>query len=310
MVLSGGTGTSWHICKTIKEYFQYVRLVVCDINPKHLVHSAVFADDFITILPIKNPQYEESMYKLFTQYHVDVLIPIIDYDLRIFCSDNKRLIDMHILSTGPKQSTFDTLSDKRKMNGYLKKIGVSTPKIFSPGELIEDMEYYVKDAIGFGSNGAYCAKGNTIKNIDEIKIIQEKLYNPEVTVDACIHKNKVFTLCRERLEIKSGVSTKVRTFRDETIQKTIEKIALSIELPVITCIQFMTDDQHNWSLTDFNLRAGAGTAMSAKVGFQSLRAAIAIWLNENIESLLQYPAHDMFVTRAYQEIVSGAVDSF
>jgi carbamoylphosphate synthase large subunit len=309
MVLAGGTGTSYHICKTIKEYYKHVRLVICDINPKHLVHSAVFADECITVPPIGTPGYEESMYTLFREHKVSVLIPIIDLDLRIFCSDNERLLQDGILSTAPTRRTFDTLSNKKTMYDYLRGIGVETPRLYTSEMVDPAEEYYIKDSIGFGSRGAYRAAGNQLRNLEEGKLIQELLFPPEITVDVFVHKGKVFSLCRERIEIKSGVSTKARTFTDKVIQKNLERIAESIELPVVTCVQFMTNNKKEWSLTDFNLRPGAGTAMSALVGFQCVRAALALWLGESIESLLQYPHEQKFIVRAYQEILTNGDNS-
>jgi hypothetical protein len=309
MVLGGGTGTSYHICKTIKKYFGFVHLIVCDINPKHLVHASVFADEFITVPPIKDINYEKSMYDLFENRNVNVLIPIIDLDLRIFCCDNEWLIKHNILSTGPKRQTFDTLSNKKVMNKYLTEIGITTPHLYSSNEVYPEKDYYIKDIIGFGSLGVYKAKGSMLKNIDETKVIQELLFRPEITVDVFTQSKKVWTLCRERIEIKSGVSTKIRAFSDENIQKTIEQIASSIELPTVSCIQFMTNEKGQWSLTDFNLRPGAGTAMSDAVGFQSLRAALTVWLNMGIKNLLQPPNEDKYVVRAYEEFVADANNS-
>jgi hypothetical protein len=192
------------------------------------------------------------------------------------------------------------------MYKFLCEIGVSTPCLFDKGFISPEKEYYVKNIIGFGSRGAYKTLGETLDFTDSEKIIQEICKPPEITVDALIHNKRIFLICRERIEIKSGVSTKVRVFYDETIYKIVEKIALSIELPVVSCIQFMKDEKNIWTLTDFNLRSGAGTAMSAIVGFQCIHAALAVWLNtgENIELLLQYPVKDKYVVRTYQEIIT------
>jgi hypothetical protein len=306
MVLGGGTGTAWHICKTIKEYYKFVHLIVCDINPKHLVHSAILADDFIAVLPIADPQYEHFMYELFFQYQVNILIPIIDLDLKIFCCNNKKLIENNIFSTGPNSITFDTLSNKKNMYRYLCEIGITTPRIFDESSINPEREYYIKDIIGFGSRGAYKTFGKTFDTTSHDKIIQEICRPPEITVDVLRYNKKIFIICRERIEIKSGVSTKVRIFYDKEIYKIIEKIACVIELPTVSCIQFMKNNNDAWTLTDFNLRSGAGTAMSAIVGFQCIHAALAIWLDahENIESLLKYPVGDKYVVRTYQEIIT------
>jgi hypothetical protein len=305
MVLAGGTGTAWHICKTIREYYKATHLIVCDINQEYLVHSSIFADEFITILPIANQNYEEYMHGLFIRHHINILIPIIDFDLRIFSCDNERLLANNVLSTAPKKYTFDTLSNKKDMNKFLSKIGIRTPDIYSMDSIDLQKEYYVKDIIGFGSRGAYKTSGKNIGAIKSEKLIQEICYQPEVSSDVFVYNDKIFSICRERIEVKSGVCTKARIFYDHGIQEIITKIANVVELPIVSCIQFMKNNAGDWSLTDFNLRPGAGTAMSAATGFQCVHAALIVWMktHENIECMFEYPNEDKYVVRAYREII-------
>jgi hypothetical protein len=311
MVLAGGTGTAWHICKTIKEYYRSIYLIVCDTNPKHLVHSSVFANEFITIPPISSSGYENFMLNLFTEHHITILVPLIDYDLKLFSRDNKKLVAENIFSTAPLNSTFDTLANKINMKEYLKSIDIATPEIFKADSIEPEKEYYIKDIVGFGSRGAYSALGSTLNLIENNKLIQELCFKPEVSADVFVYKKRIFVLCRERIEVKAGVCTKARIFYDDVIRKIIEKIAHNIELPIVSCIQFMKNSNNEWSLTDFNLRPGAGTAMSAAVGFQCVRAALAIWLNndEDVDSLLKYPIGTVYVIRTYQEIITNENNS-
>jgi hypothetical protein len=307
MVLAGGTGTAWHICETIRKYFDDIYLIVCDINPKHLVHSAIFADKFMKILPIADSHYETFMYQVFDKYHVDILIPLIDYDINIFSADNDKLLYRNIFSTAPRRSVFATLANKKNMHNFLNHIGIATPDIYNNIDCLDaTKEYIIKESIGYGSRSIKRAKGENILQIEDGKIIQDICFSPEITVDAINNNGDIYALCRERLEVKAGVCTKARVFFDKKIIDILKTISKNIELPTVFCVQFMKDENDNWSLTDFNLRAGAGTAMSDIVKFQVVRAALSIWLKktDNIDIYLKYQSINRYVVRTYREIIT------
>ena len=64
-----------------------------------------------------------------------------------------------------------------------------------------------------------------------------------------------------------------------------------------------TKDNH-WAIIDCNLRIGAGTALSTKIGFQLVRALLTSLLNENVsEDLFKIDNSIKSVLRVYEEIV-------
>ena len=308
MILSGGTGSAWHIANVVKKFFKNVKLYICDVNPKHLVHSSIMADEYFQIPFIKDSNYENHMYKLFEDTGIDILMPLIDDDVIIFCKDNEILQKLNILSTAPNSNVSDTLTNKKNLNAFLNKIAVDTPRLYSLKDVAKSKEtYFVKDVIGYGSKNSFKETGNKI-DIDENEvIIQEMCQSPEITVDVLKHNDKIYTICRKRIEIKSGVTVKAKVYYDSEIQNIIEKISKHVEFPNVFCVQFMKNKFDKWTLTDFNLRPGAGTAMSSAVGFELIRAALAIWLKEDneelITSLLNYPEKHKYILRAYEEIV-------
>lgn len=308
MVLAGGTSTAWHIASVVKEYFaEEIYLIICDINDRCLVHTATLADEYIKVLPIEDKNYYEQMLYIFDKKQVDILVPLIDYDIFMFYRDNDDLIQRHILSTAPEKDTTERLSNKRNMSLFLRECGIITPRIFELSEISLEKEYFVKDEIGFGSRGARRIKGKDIVNLSGKQIIQELCDLPEVTVDVVNSNGKIYSMCRERIEIKLGVCTKAKVFYDEELQKLIELIAKNINLPEICCVQFMKDSLNRWTLIDFNLRSGGGTALSAATGYQAVRAAINMWcgISTNIAQLLpQNFSEKRYVVRTYREVLT------
>ena len=65
----------------------------------------------------------------------------------------------------------------------------------------------------------------------------------------------------------------------------------------------MQNQQNNWCITDCNLRIGAGTALSTKIGFQLTRALLASLSGKKVENSFFNIDHSIkSVLRVYDEI--------
>lgn len=310
MILSGGTSTAWHIADVLRRYFhEHIYLIICDINPRHLVHTSLFADFYIQVPPICSPEYYRFMLQTIEERRVDILIPLIDDDIFIFHRNNNDLIARGVYSTAPCKTVIEGLSNKENLENTLLTLGIPTPHIFKSADSIDpNGTYFVKAPVGCGSRGSYLADGKTAAEVISKRkgqIVQEICHAPEITVDVAHDGRRVYTICRERVEIKLGVSTKCRVYHDPDIQHILERIVAKIDLPPVFCVQFMRDVHDRWFLTDFNLRSGGGTAISAAIGFEAVRFAAAQWLDQPVDSAwVSIPAQEHYVVRAYQEIVT------
>lgn len=305
MVLSGGTGTAWGICGALEKVSQgNLNLVVCDINPPQLVHTSVLANEYVVVPPIKDEYYYKSILYLLDQHKVDILIPLIDFDLQLFSRDNCDLIKRGIFSTAPEKKTFVALSDKRNLWKTAQDLGVPTPKLYTIDDICVENDYFIKPVVGFGSRGAKRVSGEEIIAYDcKEYIIQELCQPEEITVDISSVFGVTRSVCRERVETKAGVCTKARVFYDAQIASYIERISEHLKLPECCCAQFMKGNSGEWLLTDFNLRLGAGSALSAAVGFDIAFCAAASWLETEIV-LPVIPEEEHYVVRHYSEIVT------
>lgn len=305
MVLSGGTATAWSICEAVRSVVSSdVKLIVCDTNPEYLVHTSVLADVFLTVPPIASEGYYEYMLQLLKDHRVDILIPLIDLDLQLFPRDDEKLVKMGVFSTAPIRRTFLSLSDKKMLHSTLTALNIPTPALYEKSEVDSQTTYFVKPQLGFGSRNARQMTGAEILHQDIGDcIVQELCGFPELTVDVSVNGEFVLSVCRERIETKAGVCTKARVFRCKEIENSIQKLAENLPLPEVCCMQFMRGKQKEWMLTDCNLRLGAGSALSAAVGFCAAEAAVSRWLGLPPMTLHQ-PDHERFVLRHYTEIVT------
>ena len=138
-------------------------------------------------------------------------------------------------------------------------------------------------------------------------LVQEVCRPPELTVEVYNSEGTLCSLCRERLEVKSGVCTKARVFRDAELTRLAENLARNLQLPVAFCFQVMKNSAGKWVITDVNPRLGAGTALSSVCGWSLAAAALVNW-GELLEDPLVYLgdfAGDRFGVRAFRELRTG-----
>jgi hypothetical protein len=308
LITAGGTATAWHISKIITEHFSdFFEIHLCDINDQELVASSIYAHHYYVVPPIADPGYRKYMYELLKNNHIDIIIPLIDNDLYVFPSDDEDLNDLGVISTAPELNTVETLTDKKSMFHFLTSHQISTPMLYQIEDIEPNIQYAVKSMVGFGSRTFRILYGKDIeKNISPDDIIQELCIadknNYEVTAEIFCYNGILRVFCRERIETKSGVCTKMKPIDDSEILSSIQKLTSVISCPRAFCVQFMRNNGH-WSIIDCNLRLGAGTAMSSAIGFQLTRALLTTLLN-------QLPPDDFFqinhavksVLRVYDEV--------
>lgn len=305
LVSAAGTATAWHIVNVIKKYFtDNLNIYLCDTNPKHLVPASTLADAFFQVPSVIDEGYYAHMLNLLIKNNIDIYIPIIDYDFLYFSQDNPDLIRNGIYSLAPVKEVAELITDKKTMNEFFQSTGINVPTLVAEKEIQSEIEYFVKPRRGFGSRGAKILRGSEILGSDEI-ICQTICYRPELTVEVyCTDKNLI-SLCRERIAMREGVSTKAKCFYDDKVHSIINKIAQNLSLPYASCIQFMKDSNNEWSLIDLNLRIGAGTALSAAIDFEIMRAVIyKILYNQEMIEYLRIPSTPRYVVRVFNEIVT------
>lgn len=304
LLTAGGTATTWHFCNVIKEFFDNkFEIHVCDINDEYLIPASIYAHKFHKVPLISDDNYENIMYKILREEKIDIIVPLIDFDLKIFNKDNNRLKEIGVVSTAPLMKTIETLTNKKNMHDFLKMNNIPTPDIISLENINDNEEYVVKPVEGFGSNGVKIICGKEIKNLNlKNCIIQEKCMPTEITAEI-FNGEFVKIFQRERVATKSGVCVKMIPVYYEQINDSIKKLVNAIECPTAFCIQFMQNKKGDWCITDCNLRIGAGTALSTKIGFQLVRAQLATLLGEKIDAeIFKIDTNIKSVLRVYQEI--------
>ncbi len=309
LLLSAGTNACYHIAKTLKEKFPAkFKIIGADINEKHLIPTCNYLDVFYQVPYNNAPGYYEKIIEICRAEHVEFLIPSFDADQKMFYPENKDLQKLGVTSFGTSIDTLPIYDNKIKMADFLKQHGLPVPNNYAKTDINPDTEYMVKPINGVGSIGATVYSGRDIMGRNtENYVIQEKCFEPEITME-CFHYGNIFScVCRERIAAKSGVCVKGRIFNDEKLADIGRKFTSVLHAPYIFNLQFMKNSSGEYVITDVNLRTAGGMSMACAAGWDEVSALANIMLCKSgteISKHVPQNIHETFIMRAYTDIIT------
>jgi carbamoylphosphate synthase large subunit len=284
-----------------------IKIVAIDINPGYLVTSSLISDKYFQVPETRTSDFKEYLLDILINEDVDTYIPLMDDEIFVAAKLYEEGRFNEKLSLQVKNSKIANLcNDKYETFNWLTEHNILTPLCFKeiePKQINEKL--IIKPRRGFGSKIIRLSDfNNTSFNYNfEDFIIQQECDNPEVTIDVCFDKKNEFFcyICRERLEVKSGVCTKARLFYDKSLEKIALIIADNMGLNSF-CFQVMKY-MGEWAVTDINARLGAGTAMDLSVGMDFFSGMFAILWGENPSEYFRPLQNETFVTRQYSDFL-------
>ena len=311
---TAGTGTTWGIAASLRECWgDKVRLIVTDLLPGHMVATSALADQFVQMPAVgDNDQFQSALLSVMEAESVDTYVPT--YDPEIVAAarlrDGGLLSGVRVLS--PPLWTARTCLDKLAAACWLERSGFPAPiSVPFAEDAWSGSAVIVKPRRGVGSVGVtrvdtrdawigWCGR-------DDLDgwLAQELIAGPEITLD-CFRSAQggdSRVVCRERVEVKSGVCTKARIFDDPELASLAVEIGAGLELNGVYCLQAMRSPNRGWLVTDINPRPGAGTRLSAAVGVHFQAAWLADAWGLPTTDLLPPLERERWVVRQYQEIV-------
>jgi carbamoylphosphate synthase large subunit len=310
MVGAVGTGTAFGIINRLRIVWgKTIQIVGTDTNPKHLVTSSVFLDEFYQVSRADSESFLEEISSLIIEKKIDMYIPILNSEIVIAAQLSASKLFSNRVFWSSK--VYGECTDKEFANDLLKNIAVPTPLTINKMEdIVTREEWFVKPRAGYGSIGAGKMKSTAIEafggNFLNEMLVQEICSDPEVTVDSFYDYRNDFSraYCRERVEVKSGVCTKARLFSSIELSEIAIMIGKGIDQIGIITFQVMKRG-NSWVVTDLNLRAGAGTSMTCTAGFDVINASFAARRNlDYFHFLPELPiSSSILITRQYTDFV-------
>lgn len=312
LLLSAGTNACYHLAKTIRDKFPgQFQLIGADINEGWLIPTFPYLDTFYKVPLASALGYRDVILDICRQEKVNFLIPSFDRDQQLFYPEDPELRALGVTSFGTGQKALKHYSNKIRMNDFLAKHGFPIPRIYSLKDCKDDTEYAIKPINGIGSVGAGIRKGYALSSLDEEKyIIQERCFDPEITMECFHYRGHFSSICRERIDKKAGVCTKTRIYKDPILENIGRRFANELGAPHFFNLQFMTTIEGNYVITDVNLRTAGGMSLSFAAGWDEASALGCIMLGRDVNEVfatLPDLLPEQFVVRAYTDIVTKKI---
>lgn len=309
LLLSAGTNACYHLAKTIRAKFPgQFQIIGADINEGWLIPTCPYLDAFYKVPFSSDPAYHDTILDICRQEKVDFLIPSFDTDQQLFYPEKPELLALGVTSFGTGQKALTYYSNKVRMNEFLAEHGFPIPQIYTLKECKDDIEYAVKPIHGVGSIGSGIRKGSELAGLDEEDyIIQERCFEPEITMECFHYQGRFSSVCRERIATKAGVCTKTRIYKDPTLEEIGIRFAKDLGAPHFFNLQFMATAKGKYVITDVNLRTAGGMSLSYAAGWDEASALACIMLRRGVNEVfatLPDLLPEQFVMRAYTDIVT------
>lgn len=311
LIGTAGTGTSWGILVSLRESFPDTYIVATDMAPAHLVAASAEADRFQRVPAVDDEMFVEFLLELLREADIDTYVPTHDTEVTLAAILREKHRLNGVTCPAPPSWASALCWDKLALATWLTERGFPTPPTVSAAQLKDiGSGWFVKPRHGVGSVGAErLMSGGALElwrrdREAALWVAQPLLAGPEVTIDAFIAADgRGAAVCRERVEVKSGVCTKARVFHHSQLEALALEVGRNLQFRGAFCVQTMKAGEGDWQLTDVNPRPGAGTRIAAAVGFNTHAAMFADLWGEDARPHLRRLETDRWVVRQYKEVV-------
>ena len=301
LITSVGTATAVNLIR----YFQDagVTVIGTDINEYGYTAGSMLADSFHRVPFARDAEYLSALNQIISSEHADVLIPVNDIEVEVV---SEHIDEIPIACLVPEPDTIRRLKDKFICSSEVSKIGIPVPAILDIDDI--GQKRILRDRIGVGSKGIrILEEGEPAPAYGpDTKFLQEFMEGDEFTVDvlADMQGNPVYIVPRHRLEVKSGVATKVRVMEDDQLIRYCRRLLDHFKLPGFSNIQFIRSGENSYWFVEINYRfSGCGSATLA-VAPDYLGSFMRIMDGENAGQPLNHDVRwNTVVTRYYKEVV-------
>lgn len=223
--------------------------------------GSMLVDHYIQVPEVSSNLYSQNIIHICKKYHIDVLIPILDEELYLFSKVN---IYKYVNLLMPNIEIIQLFRNKLLANKELYKIiPQNIPKIYNNYNSVNNEKIIIREIKSIGSQGILVKEKASIKDFNDPNCFVQKYINgSEYTVDILADSSGKLKLVvpRERIQIKNGVSTKIKIAHDLEIIKLCELIYDKYCIPGLSNVQFIKCNNDIYFI-ELNMRfAGMGIA--------------------------------------------------
>lgn len=303
LITSAGTVTAVNLIKAFKKRGD--KVFACDINDIGYTSGSLLADVFFKVPLAVSDDYLDAIQKIISENKIDLLIPINDIEVYVLSKHEKKLKCEFVI---PEVKVIETLRDKLVCSKLAEKSKVLIPPILLKDNVTK--KRILRDRIGVGSKGIKILESGepALSYDEEEKFLQEFIEGEEYTVDVLSDKDgkPYYIIPRKRLEVKSGVATKVEIEYEKSIIEAVLKLCENICIPGFSNFQFIKDKSQDIYFIEINYRFSGCGAATLAVTDDYIDTFLSVVENRGInKDLNENVRWNSIVTRYYEEVVYG-----
>ncbi|WP_135501682.1 ATP-grasp domain-containing protein [Roseovarius aestuariivivens] len=315
---SSGSATGHGVLRALAASSLAPHLIACDTNPRHLV-AAGSQFDFRQIPLAASESFVAELLPVLRDAGATAFYPIHDVEIAACSAAHDAFSTEDVQVLAPPAEAVAMVRDKLGLFEAFDAARVPCPETtrLDRAEWAGARLHY-KPRSGVGSHGvgvlsdADALRRRQAQTDAATMIVQPFIAGQEITIDMfCPAPGDVFAYCcRERIDVKAGVSNKARLFLDPVLGDLGARVSATTGLTGAFCFQVRGEfDSGAWKVIDVNPRVGGGTPMCVAVGLDFPSAHVAHHLGRDPAPYFRpLPQDDVYVTRSFVEHVAWPKD--
>lgn len=314
LVSCAGGPAAVGVIKSVREFDKKNEHKIIAIDCDNLSVGFHLADRSYVVPFSVEDNYWKEVLKIIREEKVDLIVPTGDADIVHFSRNQAILDKLHVLNFMSNHK--DIIDCQDKLTFYHRSSSeFNNLKHLFPitSDDWQDVEFPIlcKPRRGSGSRGIELWNDrNDVRSFSSTEnlhfssdyIYQEYLPGTEYTIDVlCDLSGEVLSVVpRERLQIKAGISSKGRIFRNELIEDSCARLCKILNMKGPVCIQMKESLDGTPKFVEINPRFGGGTYFATLANVNFMKIIIDIAMGNDVD--VPYPK-EITVLRYYNEVV-------
>lgn len=265
----------------------------CDIYPKEWHYVSKEFDEVVLSPRVSDEKnYLTFMLNLIDIYNINVIMPLTDIEVDFFKKHRGHF--SNIIITIGSDVFLEIARNKSLLSDFVLKKGYKSIPSYDINNL-DGAEYplIVKPIDGRSSENIMFL--NSIKDLIKSKDYSNYIFQNYINGDICtvdIVRNSasseiVIVPRKELIRTKNGAGITVELFYDKNLIKISKQIAEDIDAHGAFNMEFILSD-HEYYLMDINPRFSAGIGFTHLMGYDIVKNAINVFLNNPLEIVNDY----------------------
>lgn len=281
-----------------------------DTNQRKYLLNAKIVDHFECVAKSVNEvEYLEDITRIVKKNNIEFILPLTDLDVDFFSKYYSCFNHLDVRILVENLDLIVNLRYKDKLYDFLKD-----------NQVIKCIPTFLKDNLGDKTELypaiAKIKNGRSSENIlflnsdrdlflvDENYIIQPLIIGQVVTVDILSDRNKhVWIQRKEHIRTKNGAGMTIEIVDIEAINNCVSEFLTITNYFGVLNIEFLVSENGDCYLMDVNPRFSAGVAFSAIAGYNFVKNAIKILLDNQIDDFSIDPPIGLVISKDYEEVV-------